>query len=252
MDKERIINKVNSMINKYNLNNEAKELIWDIIYPIIIHDEFQLRLNSDIYPHHDTVSLGEHIISDAIVTFLLVNKAIAKGKNLDLRLAVIIAMFHDLYELPWQNANKKCDIFVNKHGFTHPIEGAINAATWFPTYFENLEQAELIINGVVHHMFPFPVRAIDDDIEKLQLNNTDKFYKLDDSVQTLIVNSSKEGLIKPLHISFQAAKTKEGRYMSEADKIVSINKDLMSFNGLVACVTGKNPNLSNYSRTRKK
>lgn len=252
MNKESIIAKVNSVINKYDLENEDKELIWNMIYPIVIHDEFQLRLNPEIYPHHDTISLGEHIISDAIVTFLLVNKAINKGNMLDLRLAVTIAMFHDLYELPWQNANKKCDLFVNKHGFTHPIEGAINAATWFPAYFENYEQAELIINGIVHHMFPFPVRAIDAEIEQLQLNNTDKFYKLDNNIQNLIVNSSKEGLIKPLHISFQSAKTKEGQYMSKADKIVSLNKDLMSFNGLLACVTGKNPNLDNYSRTRKK
>ena len=34
-----------------------------------------------------------------------------------------------LYELPWQNSGIKKSRLTNKHGFTHPLEGAINAAT---------------------------------------------------------------------------------------------------------------------------
>lgn len=235
MNIDKTILEVNTILSKYNISQEDRMLFWNIIYPIFTHEEFQKRMNPKLYPHHDKISLGNHIISDAILTFVLAKKA----QNIDINLAVTIAMFHDLYELPWQNANIKKSMYINKHGFIHPLEGIINAITWYPTYFKSSEQAETIIDGVVHHMWPFPVRAIDSNIEDIELNNTDKWYQLDSSIKNLIISSSMIGYIKNMHISLHRSRNKEGRLMSRADTIISFSKDI-SFNGVLACFTGKN------------
>lgn len=83
-----------------SLSRKEQKEFTSFIKPIFIHEEFQKRMNPNIYPHHDTVSLGEHILSDALITY---QKAKNK-KAVNWKIAVLIAMFHDLYELPWQNA----------------------------------------------------------------------------------------------------------------------------------------------------
>lgn len=218
----------NDILKRYNITKHDTELIWSIIYPQFTHEEFQRRMNEKEYPHHDLTSLGNHIISDAVVSYILAKK---KYENdLEKReLAVIIAMFHELYELAWQNANRSKSVFANKHGFTHPIEGIINAASWYPEYFDNQQNAEIIVDGVIHHMWPFPVRAIDEDIEKLELNNSEKWYTLDSNIQNLIINSSMRGYIKPFHLSLTRSSFIEGRIMGQADKIVAFGKDTTSF-----------------------
>ena len=81
---------------------------------------------------------------------------------INLKIAIYIAMFHDLYEEPWQNNIKsKGKKFKNLHGFTHPIEAVVNAITWFPNIFQDEEESLMIIDGIIHHMYPLPVRAID-------------------------------------------------------------------------------------------
>ena len=45
-------------------------------------------------------------------------------------------------------------ILRNKHGFVHPIEAVVNAITWFPQYFKTKEKTVIIIDGIIHHMFP--------------------------------------------------------------------------------------------------
>ena len=59
--------KYESLLNKY-LNKEEIEDINRIIYPIFIHQEFQKRMGKE-FLHHSDITLGEHIIEDAIVTY---------------------------------------------------------------------------------------------------------------------------------------------------------------------------------------
>lgn len=40
---------------------------------IFIHDEFQRRMNPE-FPHHNKITLGEHILENTIVTCLLSQK----------------------------------------------------------------------------------------------------------------------------------------------------------------------------------
>ena len=229
----------------YRLPFEDRKIFLDIIYPIIEHKEFQRRMDSNIFPHHDKVSLGNHIISDAVVSYI-----ISKILNLsfeDIRLAVLISMFHDLYELPWQNAHIEKSLFCNKHGFTHPLEGIVNAYTWYPNYFNNEIEAEQIVDGVIHHMFPFPVRCI--DMVDAELNNRDKFEEMAGDIKRMVIDSSNR--FKIGHVSLCPSKFKIGRIMSDSDKIVSWFKDA-NYRGVISCLTGENPSLDNYSRRRIK
>lgn len=245
---EKYIKEVNEIIDKYNLSKQEKELFWYIIYPIFEHEEFQKRMDPEKYPHHGKTSLGHHIISDAIVSFIIAKRKIKKGDNVNQELATIIAMFHDLYELPWQNMKIDKKMFVNKHGFTHPIEGSINAATWYPEYFMDEENAKKIIDGVVHHMYPFPVRALDDTDP--ELHNEEKFKKLPNNIRNLIINTSLKGKVG--NVSFCKSEYKEGRIVSIADKIVATSKENTSFNGFKAYITGINPDLNNYEEKNKR
>lgn len=147
-------------------------------------------------------------------------------------------MFHDLYELPWQNIDIK-KIMRNKHGFVHPIEAITNAITWYPEYFENKDKAMVIIDGVLHHMFPLAVRRIDDT--DMELNNKEKYEKLPKKYKDMIKLSTDIGKIG--HYSLRKTFFVEGRIMSKADKIVALKKDIGSFNGYLALLSGKNKNI---------
>ena len=65
---------LNNILNKFKLSEEEKKEFLEIAIPIVKHEEFQKRMNSDIFPHHAKVSLGEHILSDAILTYKLAKK----------------------------------------------------------------------------------------------------------------------------------------------------------------------------------
>ena len=159
-------------------------------------------------------------------------------ESINIELAVVIAMFHDLYELPWQNIDIK-KIMRNKHGFVHPIEAITNAITWYPEYFENKDKAMVIIDGVLHHMFPLAVRRIDDT--DMELNNKEKYEKLPQKYKDMIKLSTDIGKIG--HYSLRKTFFVEGRIMSKADKIVALRKDIGSFNGYLALLSGKNKNI---------
>lgn len=247
MDINDNIREVNSILDKYNLSSSDRKIFWDIIYPIFIHEEFQRRMNPEVYPHHDKISLGNHIISDAAVSFILAKRKKDKNKDIDIRTTVLVAMFHDLYELPWQNVIIPRSMYVNKHGFTHPIEAIINASTWYPEYFNDSETASKIVDGVVHHMWPFPVRAIDSEIEKLDLNNPAKWYLIDEKLREMITASSMRSYFKKFHVSICRSLYDEGKTMSDSDKIVSIS-NIESLNGVLAFVTGKNPDVKGYKK----
>ena len=236
-------NELDRIFDKFNLSTIDREYLMKIINPIYSHQEFQKRMTNE-FLHHSDITLGEHIIDDSILTYLLSNKYLIKNKNKVFRLdlAIKIAMLHDLYTIPWQN-NKKSSVkhFFNKHGFRHPIEAIINSIVWYPELFINKQDAEIIIDGVIHHMFPLPVRVINKDkILELELKNSDIFNSLDVLYQNMIINSLKRKRLGIL--SFSKSKYKEGRIMSKADKIISI-KQIKNLSSFKALLTGHNKSI---------
>lgn len=232
---------------QFKLNNDDIKKIWRIIKPIATHPEFIKRCNDPFF-HHDIKSLGDHILCDTIVTYKLVKKYQAKNmQKINLQIALLIAMFHDFYELPWQNNHQKKTL-PNKHGFVHPIEAAINAIYWFPQYFQNKEKAMLIIDGIVHHMFPLAVRAFDN--KDMQLNNQDKYDQLDSRYKEMLKLSTDIGKIG--HYSLRKSFFIEGRIMSSADKIVATRKDIGSIQGFLALISGKNKNIDKITKSKNK
>ena len=89
---------------KYNVDGKNSKTLWNLIKPICLHPEFKKRNYSPFW-HHDATTLGEHIMSDAIVTYKMIYKIKNKRKLdfINLKIAIYIAMFHGLYEEPWQN-----------------------------------------------------------------------------------------------------------------------------------------------------
>ena len=130
-----MVNKIlDKLYDKYNLEEQDIQCITEIIEDIYNHPEFIKRCQKP-YMHHDQTTLGEHILEDTIMTYILSLKY-QDNNSYDLSIALKIAMFHDLYTDPWQNTVYKTK-FLNKHGFRHPLEAAVNALTWYPEYFEH-------------------------------------------------------------------------------------------------------------------
>lgn len=240
--KKEIYEKYKFFCKQYKLTGYNAKKLWNIIRPICYHKEFIKRTKAP-YWHHDCKTIGEHILCDAIVTYKLITKLKKRGKKFDfinLNIAIYIAMFHDLYEEPWQNNLKSKDKkFKNKHGFIHPIEAVTNAITWFPKFFSDRHNALIIIDGIIHHMYPLPVRAIDDT--DLELNNQDRYDLLDEKYKKIMKASTLIGKVG--HYSLRRSFYIEGRVMSRADKIVAMRKDLHSLNGYLALITGNNNKL---------
>lgn len=233
---EQFLRITNEKLEHYHFTDEEIAELWGIISEIFLHPEFQRRLDNKVYSHHGCTSLGEHILTDAIVTYRLATKSKVR---IDKRLAVIIAMLHDLYEEPWQNNPRKEKRFSNKHGFIHPIEAAINACFFFPEYFTNTYDAKIIIDGIIHHMFPFPVRVFDET--DLELHNEHKFNELNDELKELILATTKRGTLG--HLSYARSKWNEGRIITKADKIATIRGDKLSIYGYLALISGYNHEL---------
>ncbi len=237
MNKDNI-NILNNLYKKYNLNTKEIDIINKIIFPIFIHDEFQKRMTKDFY-HHGKVTLGEHIIEDAIVSYILATKS---RKKINIELTLVIAMLHDLYVKPYQNVVKiREKSFFNKHGFRHPIEAAINSYKWFPKLFDDKDNARIIIDGIIHHMYPLPVQSFYKEVNnKFDLNNYDLLVDFPNEIIEMIVESSKRGRIG--RISFASPKYREGKILSKADKIVSA-KQIRDLKSMMALLTGKNSSL---------
>ena len=227
---------LNNILDKFNFTKKDKEYLINIIYPIFINPEFQKRLDYNLYPHHNLTSLGMHILMVTILTYKYILKYNPKVNK---KLTILIAMFHDLYEIPWQNNNTHKNKIINLHGFMHPIEACINAYTWFPKYFNKIVDCQIIIDGIIHHMYPFPVRTIDNT--DLELNNIKKYNNIPNYIKNIIIDSTKRN--KVLQLSYCKSKYKEGRIVSIMDKKTTIIQDNLSFMGLLALVTGKNKNI---------
>lgn len=193
--------------------------------------------------HHDKISLGQHILEDAIVTYKLLKK---KRNKYNLKVALYIAMFHDLYTSPWQNNPSNNTKFFHKHGFRHPIEAIINALNWFPELFD--EDAYQIIDGVIHHMYPLPVCSYKKyDTNVLELQNYDLINSIDDKYLKMIIDSSSR--LKIFGLSISRSKYKEGKIMSKADKKVSIsNFKHTTFKSKMALITGNNKHIDNKNK----
>ena len=220
----------------YGFTVPEQEDFTKIVRPIISHPEFEKRC-TDNFPHHGNTTLGEHILKDAMITYRLANIYKSKHPNMDIstETAVVIALFHDLYTNPWQNVDNDNPLY-EKHGFMHPIEAVINAYDWYPEYFDDEEISKKIIDGVLHHMYPFPVRKINDEIEINEKKITDfKFYDV-------LVHSTKS---KRENLCFKKATFIEGKLVSKADKLVTI-KEIKNISSLVALVTAKNKSIIKY------
>ena len=234
---------VNKIFDVYGFDKNDCVQFMKIINSIYIHEEFQKRFGKE-FLHHGNITLGEHIIEDAVVTYKMSMKYLKNhhSGDFDLRIAVIIAMLHDLYVLPWQNnIEAKTHKLFNAHGFRHPIEAVINASIWYPELFSDAKNAKKIVDGIIHHMFPFPVAVFKlNDENLLELKNYELLDNVPINIRKMMVKSTNRGKIGK--VSFARSKYKEGKIMSKADFHVSLGqiKDLSSAKALL---TGKNKKL---------
>ena len=220
------------ILKEYDLTKEEINEIVNVIGHIYNSDFFQIRM-SNKYLHHGNMTLGRHILEDVVLTYKLSKKV--KRKDYNQNITLKIAMFHDLYTESWQNnPNKKK--FINKHGFRHPIEAVINAYSYFKDDFTDYE--EIIIDGIIHHMYPFPVIILNNDkINNRELNNYDLFVKLPKRIKEIIYKSTNRN--KLFNLSWSKSKYLEGKIVSKADKKASL-KEFNNLSGIVALITGKN------------
>jgi len=236
---------LNYIMDRYNLTKEEKRELFNLIKDIFYHDEFQKRM-TDEYKHHNKLILGYHLLEDTVVTYIFSKKYI-KDDNFDLNIALNISMLHDLYTSPWQNKKKSLN-FWNQHAFRHPIESVINSTIWYPELFESKKDAEKIIDGIVHHMYPIPVLSFNNDIENnLELKNFQKIHLVNKSNLILLQNSSNIGKVG--NLSLKKSSFKEGRVVALVDKYVSLNN--FDINSLSALITGYNKNLDESIKMKK-
>ena len=242
--------KLFDLFKKYDLSIEDIDIILSICETIYSHDEFQRRM-TDEFLHHDKVTLGMHILEDTIVTYILYKKH-KFTSDFDLSIALKIAMMHDFYELPWQNNEEaNVDRFFNMHGFRHPIEAVKNANTCYPEYFENSCDSKKLIDGIVHHMYPFPVRSFNlNEDNELELKNFGLIKNMSLYNINLLKESSNRNKIGL--VSFSKSEYMDGFLVSIADKIVSsLNFKGSNINGLIALLGAHNKNLDNYDSYKR-
>ncbi len=88
---------------------------------------------------------------------------------------------------------------------------------WFPEYFIDEERAFKIVDGIVHHMYPFPVRRLNG--KDLELNNNELLQK-SEYASLLIMSTSN----RKHYLSLKRSKSLEGKIVSKADKINSLDE----------------------------
>ena len=239
-DNDKIVDKI---LDNYKLASDKRDEFIDIIEPIYVHKEFQRRFSKE-FLHHGNITLGEHIVEDAVVTYIRSLKYLKKHCNTDydLKIAVTIAMLHDLYTLPWQNnVEAKTHKFFNAHGFRHPIEAVINSFMWYPELFNDINETKKIIDGIAHHMFPFPVVQYKlSEKNLLELKNYDYLDKIPLYIKELLATSTAR--FKVGRLSLAACYYKEGRIMANSDLMVSM-KQIKDLSSAWALVSGKNKKL---------
>ncbi len=223
------------LFDKYGIHEVERVEIYEIIKNIFLHDEFQRRCTEE-FLHHGHTSLGEHLLEDTIITYLLLTSE--KVDYIDLELSLKIAMMHDLYTVPWQNSGIKKKSFIHQHGFAHPLEAVINSLTWFKDEFNDDYKAKVLIDGIVHHMYPLPVLCFKEGNEKeLELSNYKLVKKISKKHRKMLIDSTNRNT--RFNLSLSRSEYLEGRIMARADKIAT-TKQLDCFADAKALVTGKN------------
>lgn len=237
------IDKLNSILKICKINEKEKDEILSIIMPIFMHEEFQKRMTNS-FMHHGTTTLGEHILYDTVLTYKLSKKYIRRhpNKKYNLEYALKISMMHDLYTIQYQNSGIIIKKFFHKHGFTHPVEAVINAGTWFKEEFNDNKKRDVLIDSIVHHMYPLPVISFyETNTNEFELKNFNLIKDLDVNIKLALINSCKRHKLG--QISFARSKYKEGKIMSRADKLSSL-KQIKTFSDFIALFTGVNNSLN--------
>ena len=224
------------LFDKYELEEYERKEIFDIIKNIFVHEEFQKRFSKE-FMHHGSISLSEHILEDTILTYILVKNS---KKIINLEYALKISMMHDLYTLPWQNMHIKKSSFFYKHGFSHPLEAVINSISWFPEEFDDEIKSKILIDGILHHMYPLPVLSFNYNGKELELHNYKLLKNISKKHKEMIYESTNR--YKMGKISLSRSKYLEGRIMSRSDKL-SCFKELGCIEDALALVTGVNKTL---------
>ena len=101
---------------------------------------------------------------------------------------------------------------------------SLNSKDKSAEYFKDEQITFKIIDGILHHMYPLPVRALDNT--KMELNNQQKFDKLSDKYKKMIEISTKIGKVGSL--SFRKSIYLEGRILSKADKAIWVHLVLVA------------------------
>lgn len=218
---------LDNIMDSYKLNNTEKEELLSMIINIFEHEEFQKRM-TDKFLHHSNITLGYHILQTTTITYILCKKALKNKKDIDINLALNIAMMHDLYTVQWRkNKIGKAKRFSNLHGFRHPIESVVNSFNWYPDLFRNNEKSYELIDGIIHHMYPLPVRRIDNSIyNELELKNFALLKNIDRKYIDEMIKSCYRGKIGLY--SFAMPYSIEGKIVSSADKRATFN----NYNGI--------------------
>lgn len=230
-----------NLITSYGLTNKERKEFMKITYKIFKHKEFQRRMTKE-YSHHNDITLGEHSIEVALTTYLKTKKLQLKGIKININVAVISAMLHDMYELPWQNNKESSSKYLfHKHGFRHPIEAAINAIYYYPELFEDDSEAFMIIDSIIHHMYPLAVPRVSNfNKNEVELKNYDKVKYIEDRLLNYIIYSSNRCKIGKLSICM--SKFKEGKIVCTSDTKVSIY-NFEKLKGVSSLITGVNKNI---------
>lgn len=124
---------------------EYKKEFYEIVEPIITHEEFQKRKD---YPHHINESVYDHVLRVAYDCFEL-----GKLFHLDYESLAIAGLLHDFYEKPWQYDTEKKPL-LQRHGFTHAKNAVKNAKRVFGTEVVTPKVESIMIT----HMFPLNKR----------------------------------------------------------------------------------------------
>ena len=230
-----------NLIKSYGLTNKERKEFLKITYKIFRHKEFQRRMTKE-FSHHNDITLGKHSIEVALSTYLDSKKKQLKGINVNIDVSVKIAILHDMYELPWQNNTESSSKrLFHKHGFRHPIEAAINAIYYYPDLFKDDKEALMIIDGIIHHMYPLAVPSISTfNKNEVELKNFEKTKYIEERLLNYIIYSTNRGRLGKLSICM--SKFIEGKIVCISDTKVSIS-NFEKLKGVTALVTGVNKNI---------
>ena len=127
-----------------NKEEERREF-YEIIEPLVIHEEYQKRKN---FPHHINESVYDHCLKVSYDCYKL-----GKLFHMDYNSLAIAGLLHDFYEKPWQYDNEKKPL-LQKHGFTHAKNAVENAKK---VYGEEVITPK-VESIMITHMFPLNKR----------------------------------------------------------------------------------------------